>query len=247
MVAKRVYALDGSRFKYTCVFVQPACDFACCLTFDSVCAGMEASGRNSGRTVRCWWCSKFHLTRRSTRAPTMAYPPWNAVGFFCGVPCCKAYMIQHNIRPFYLKKYLLCENGIPLCTPLPTAPPWQLLAEFSPHATMSRSTYHKNATQWDIPTPGIKEVACPHCHAVKGPNKNGATKRRTKTIKPPGRFNPATADWRPHAPLRRASALPGKKIMDYMQTKTAHGSPSSLQKSPVVVPQPGSPPAEISL
>lgn len=186
-----------------------------------------------GKRVRCWWCSQFHCTNVSTRAPTLAAKPWHMVGFFCCVPCCKAYMISNGLRPFFLKRYLLCTYGIPLCTPLPTAPPWQILSEFTPDSNIHRGDYHNGAKQWDIPTQGLSR---PHRY-IKA--------RKTKIHSPPdlGKkeqlWNQKTGFFQP---LRRREKLPGKSIMDYMQQS------NTLRKSPLIAPRRGEKePTNISL
>ena len=183
-----------------------------------------------GTPVKCWWCSRLSTAITATRIPTVGYPRWGMYGYFCCVPCAKAYATEHGTSCHYLKLYLQRTRGIPYATPLPTAPPWRCLKDFSPDFGMSRTSFH-HGNHWEISMQGASKRICPHCGSARGPpqkQRNNSSGRLTSS-RARTRCAPPPAWSRSGQPgvLRRSKARLGGSIMDYMQPVA----------SPVLVPQ----------
>lgn len=117
----------------------------------------------TGRCVRCWWCSKYVAVSQSITPPTHMAPGracTRYIGYFCSVACAKAYIIQHGMPVYPLKQFLWQTRGIPLSTPLPTAPPWQALVEFDPVHGVPRTMYHNtHAGDWACVNQSLLELS----------------------------------------------------------------------------------------
>ena len=179
---------------------------------------------SDGIAVKCWWCSRPSTTSTATRIPTTGYPRWNMHGYFCCVPCAKAYATEKGSSCHYLKIYLQKTRGIPYATPLPTAPPWRCLDEFSPDFGMSRTAFHNDSHRWQISMHGdtaygkpLKAMICPHCGSTRAQKQQRPSVCRSSRAQTRYVAGPTVSRHERPPALRRTKARMGGTIMDYMR------------------------------